>query len=136
MKKSHILAIIVIAIGLAVVVSSISNSSTYAPFRTAKASEGKSFHVVGKANLEKEFIYNPEVNANLFGFYMTDSEGQEQLVLYNGTKPQDFERAEQIVVVGKMEGERFLASQILMKCPSKYNGSEQDRLNATGDQAG
>lgn len=135
MKKSHILAIIVIAVGLAVVVSSISNSSTYAPFRTAMDSEGKSFHVVGKANLQKDFIYNPEVNANLFGFYMTDNEGQEQLVLYNGTKPQDFERAEQIVVVGKMEGERFLASQILMKCPSKYNGSEQDRLKATGEQA-
>jgi cytochrome c-type biogenesis protein CcmE len=136
MKKSHILAIIVIAIGLAVVVSSISNSSTYAPFRTAIESEGRSFHVVGKANLQKDFIYNPEINANLFGFYMTDNEGQEQLVLYNGTKPQDFERAEQIVVVGKMDGERFLASQILMKCPSKYNGSEQDRLKATGDQAG
>jgi cytochrome c-type biogenesis protein CcmE len=98
MKKSHILAIIVIAIGLAVVVSSISNSSTYAPFRTAMESQGKSFHVVGKANLQKDFIYNPEVNANLFGFYMTDNEGHEQLVLYNGTKPQDFERAEQIVV--------------------------------------
>jgi cytochrome c-type biogenesis protein CcmE len=136
MKKSHILAIIVIAIGLAVVVSSISNSSTYAPFRTAMESQGKSFHVVGKANLQKDFIYNPEVNANLFGFYMTDNEGQEQLVLYNGTKPQDFERAEQIVVVGKMEGDQFLASQILMKCPSKYNGSEQDRLKVAGEQAG
>ena len=136
MKKSHILAIIVIAIGLAVVVSSISNSSTYAPFRTAMESQGKSFHVVGKANLKKDFIYNPEVNANLFGFYMTDNEGQEQLVLYNGTKPQDFERAEQIVVVGKMEGDQFLASQILMKCPSKYNGSDQDRLKVAGEQAG
>ena len=58
---------------------------------------------------------------------MTDSKGIRKQVLYNGTKPQDFERAEQIVVIGRMEGETFHASQILMKCPSKYNGNQQDR---------
>lgn len=130
MKKIHILGIVVIAVALAVIVSTISNSSTYAPFRTAINNEGKTFHVVGKVNLKKEFIYNPEVNANIFGFYLVDSEGLEKLVLYNGTKPQDFERSEQIVVVGKMKGEEFIANQLLMKCPSKYNGNQQDQMKA------
>ncbi len=132
MKKIHIIAIIVIAVALAVIVSTISNSSTYAPFRTAIENEGKTFHVVGKVDMKKDFIYNPEDNANLFGFYLIDSEGQEKKVLYNGTKPQDFERSEQIVVVGKMQGEEFHASQLLMKCPSKYNGNKQDQLQVTG----
>jgi cytochrome c-type biogenesis protein CcmE len=112
MKRSHIIALVVIAVGLAVVVSSISNSSTYADFTTASEHEGTSYHVVGKVNLEEAFRYAPEQNANLFGFTMTDNKGVRKNVLYNGTKPQ---------------GSTFQASQILMKCPSKYNGNEQDR---------
>lgn len=133
MKKIHIIAIVVIAVALAVIVSTISNSSTYAPFRTAIENEGKTFHVVGKVNLQKDFIYNPEVNANLFGFYLVDNEGAEKLVMYNGTKPQDFERSEQIVVVGKMNGNDFHANQLLMKCPSKYNGNQQDQMKAVSN---
>ena len=132
MKKIHIIAIVVIAVGLAVIVSTISNSSTYAPFREAKTNTGKTFHVVGKVDKQKDFIYNPEVNANLFGFYLVDNEKNELRVLYNGAKPQDFERSEQIVVIGKMEGEDFMANQILMKCPSKYNGNEQDKMKSLG----
>ena len=130
MKKIHIIAIVVIAVALAVIVSTISNSSTYAPFKTAIDNEGKTYHVVGKVDKEKAFIYNPESNANIFGFYLVDNEGVEKKVLYNGTKPQDFERSEQIVVVGKMQGEEFHASQLLMKCPSKYNGNQQDQMKA------
>lgn len=135
MKKIHIIGIVVIAVALAVIVSTISNSSTYAPFRTAIEKKGSTFHVVGKLNLDKEFIYNPEVNANLFGFYLIDNEGLEKKVLYNGSKPQDFERSEQIVVIGKMSGDEFHASQILMKCPSKYNGNQQDQLKAVSGEA-
>lgn len=130
MKKIHIIAIVVIAVALAVIVSTISNSSTYAPFSTAIQHEGKTFHVVGKVDKTKEFIYNPESNANVFGFYLVDNEGVEKKVMYNGTKPQDFERSEQIVVIGKMEGDEFHANQLLMKCPSKYNGNQQDQMKA------
>lgn len=126
MKKTHIIGIIIIAIGLAAVVSSISSSSTYAPFSKAIAHEGKTYHVVGQLNREKEFIYNPEQNANLFGFYLVDTEGKEMKVLYNDTKPQDFEKSEQIVVIGKVVGSEFHVAKggLLMKCPSKYNGNQ------------
>ena len=70
-------------------------------------------------------LYNPSENANLFSFYVIDKNGLEQKVLFNGSKPQDFERSEQIVLMGKMQEENFICSKILMKCPSKYNdGSE------------
>ena len=33
----------------------------------------------------------------------------------------DFQKSEQIVLIGKMQGDAFHANDILMKCPSKYN---------------
>ncbi len=132
MKKIHIIAIVIIAVALGVIVSTISNSSTYAPFSEAIQNPDATFHVVGKVNKQKPFEYNPEVDANLFGFYLVDNTGIEKKVVYNGAKPQDFERSEQIVVIGKIDGEEFHCNQILMKCPSKYNGSEADRTKALG----
>jgi cytochrome c-type biogenesis protein CcmE len=45
----------------------------------------------------------------------------EKKVILHKSKPQDFEHAEQIVIIGKMKNGEFHASDILMKCPSKYN---------------
>ncbi len=134
MKKIHIIGIVIIAVALAAIVSTISNSSTYAPFSKAIENEGKSFHVVGKLNRDKAFIYNPEQNANVFGFYLVDTEGKEMKVLFNDSKPQDFEKSEQIVVIGKVVGNEFHVGKgdLLMKCPSKYNGNNQDKMMKTG----
>lgn len=131
MKKLHIIGIVVIVMLFAIIISSISESSTYATFSTAVANEGKSYHVVGKLNMEKDFIYNPEKNANIFGFYLVDTEGKEMKVLFNDSKPQDFEKSEQIVVIGKVVGDEFRVAKgdLLMKCPSKYNGNEQQQDN-------
>ena len=56
----------------------------------------------------------------MFTFYMIDNNGTESKVVLRSTKPQDFERSEKIVIIGKMEGDHFEASKILLKCPSKY----------------
>ncbi|MEO8088538.1 MAG: cytochrome c maturation protein CcmE [Bacteroidota bacterium] len=130
MKKSYIIALAVIAIAIAAIMSTVSDSSTYASFAIANDHPNKEFHVVGKLNKEKPQDYHPEVNANLFAFYMTDNEGKECKVMLNKTKPQDFDRSEQIVIIGKMAGDEFHASDVLMKCPSKYNNPKED-LKAT-----
>ena len=127
MKKTHIIGIIIIALAIGAILGTVADSSTYASFSMAMENPGDEFHVVGQLNKEKEMIYNPEENANLFTFYVIDNEGKESKVLFKGTKPQDFERSEQIVLTGKMKDNDFNASKILMKCPSKYNdgkGSE------------
>ena len=136
MKKIHIVLIILIAILLGVIISTVSESGTYVSFKTAAEKPGSTYHIIGKVNLDKEFIYNPEKDANVFGFYMTDTIGTEKKVLYNGTKPQDFKKAERIVVVGKIKGDDFIASQVLMKCPSKYNkaGEEEGEDSSNGSQ--
>lgn len=128
MKKTHIIAIIVIAIAIGAILSTVSDSSTYSNFSEAKENPGKEYHVVGQLNKEAEMTYDPEVNANLFAFSMVDNNGEEQRVHFAGSKPQDFERSEQIVLVGKYENDTFQASKILMKCPSKYNDGQEGEL--------
>ena len=121
MKKVHIIGIIIIAIAIGAILTTLNNTSTYASFAEASEAPDNEFHVVGKFNKGKESVYNPQVNANVFSFYMIDNKGVEKKVVLNKNKPQDFERSEQIVLIGKMQGEEFVASDILMKCPSKYN---------------
>lgn len=120
MKKSSIIGIVIIAVAIAMIISIYTDSSTYASFMDATKTESE-IHVVGQLNKEKTLYYNPVENANYFAFYMKDNEGTECKVVFNGSKPQDFERSEQIVLTGKMVGKEFHATKILMKCPSKYN---------------
>jgi cytochrome c-type biogenesis protein CcmE len=128
MKKTHILAIIVIAVAIGAIMTTVSDSSTYSNFSEAIENPGKEYHVVGQLNKDAEMTYDPEVNANLFAFSMIDNNGDEQRVHFAGSKPQDFERSEQIVLVGKYENDTFQASKILMKCPSKYNEGQEGEL--------
>ena len=123
MKKTHLIGILVIAIAIAAIVSTFSDSSTYANFAESKETN-KEIHVVGKLQKEKEMVYNPIQDANYFSFYVKDQQGEECKVIYAGTKPQDFEKSEQIVLIGKMKSDEFHASKILMKCPSKYNNDK------------
>lgn len=127
MKKSSIIGIIIIALAIGAIISTYADSSTYGTFSDAQETESE-LHVVGQLEKDKQMVYNPEENANYFAFYMKDNDGKECKVVFNGTKPQDFERSEQIVLTGKMVGNEFQASKILMKCPSKYN---QDQVEVT-----
>lgn len=125
MKKTHLIGIVIIALAVGAIMSTISDSSTYADFSEAFANEGSEYHVVGKLNRDKESIYEPSSNPDLFTFYMVDNKGEEKKVLLHKSKPQDFERSEQIVLIGKAQGNEFHADEILMKCPSKYNDGAQ-----------
>ena len=119
MKRSSIIGIIIIAIAIGAIISTYADSSTYGSFNDAVETE-EELHVVGQLSKERQLIYNPQQNANYFSFYMKDNDGKECKVVFNGSKPQDFERSEQIVLTEKMVGTEFHASKILMKCPSKY----------------
>lgn len=123
MKKSSIIGIIIIAIAIGVIISTYADSSTYGSFSDARESKTE-LHVVGQLNKDKQLIYNPQQDANYFAFYLKDKQGKECKVVFSGAKPQDFERSEEIVLTGKMVGDEFRASKILMKCPSKYNKDE------------
>lgn len=121
MKKLHILGILVIAIAIGVIFVSLKNTSTYADFTQALSNPDKEFHVVGKLDKNSPQVYDPRVNPDEFLFSMVDSKGVTKPVVLHKSRPQDFEKSEQIVLIGKMNGGSFHANDILMKCPSKYN---------------
>ena len=125
MKKTHIFILIFVVAAIGVIMSLFANTSTYTDFSAAVDNPGKEFHVIGKLVKNKPVVYDTKVDANKFTFYMTDQKGVERQVTYNGAKPQDFEKSEQVVVIGKIENDTFLASSLLLKCPSKYNDEKK-----------
>jgi len=126
MKKTHLFAIILIAVAIGAILSTVASSGTYSDFAAAAKNPETDFHVNGKLNKAKDMHYDPVENANLFSFYMVDKKGEERKVFYNGTKPQDFEKSDEIVLVGRMTGNDFIAKSILLKCPSKYSNPNED----------
>jgi cytochrome c-type biogenesis protein CcmE len=130
MKKTHIIAIVIIAVAIASMFTMLNNSSTYSDFEDAKeADPDESVHIAGTLVREKPMEYRPELDPNKFTFYMADQKGQEQKVVLLKSKPQDFERSQQVVIIGKMKGDHFEAKDVLMKCPSKYNDGKNTAAN-------
>jgi cytochrome c-type biogenesis protein CcmE len=144
MKKIQILGLIIVAVAIGIIVSTAGDASTYVDFSKAKemASDGdnESIHVVGKLKKDAsghilEMEYRPEVDPNYFTFTLIDNNNIAQKVVYKSTKPQDFDKSEQVVVIGKMEGENFTAEKILMKCPSKYEDGKLETIEATASKS-
>lgn len=134
MKKTHLIAILVIAAAIAIIISTAGDASTYVSFDQAyqMASTGnkRSIHVVGE--LKKDAQGNvtglePGRDRLSFSFVLIDEARREQTVFYNEPMPPDFTRSEKIVVIGSFQGDRFVANKILLKCPSKY---QENKLNA------
>lgn len=149
MKQSALYLLLLVGTGLAILVSTLGESSSYVDFAEAAANPDQSYHVVGQLDRDFPLVYNPTQDANLLQFKLRDQKGLSMPVVYYGAKPQDFERSEQVVIIGKIvpgnskSGEKgglnaentnaantnasnthtktvFVADQILTKCPSKY----------------
>ena len=128
MKRSHIIAIVIIAVAVAALVGSLYDSSTYADLDQAMANPGKEYHVVGVLDRTQDIVYEPSQNASLTTFTLQDLEGRTCKVYLAKAKPQDFERSERLVLIGEAtEDGVFHARDMLMKCPSKYN--EENKVN-------
>ena len=50
MKKLHIIGIIVIAVAIGVILTSLKSNATYSDFSEAKSNPNTEYHVVGKLN--------------------------------------------------------------------------------------
>ena len=123
MKKLHFIVIGLIGVGIAIMIGAMNDVSTYATFAEAESS-GRTVKIVGELAKDQEMHYDPVVDPNYFSFFIEDRDGEARKVVLKAEKPQDFERSEQVVVTGKMRDGEFIASDILMKCPSKYKDEE------------
>ena len=90
----------------------------YMNFAEAEES-GTKAHVVGMWVDADRFHY--DASSNVFTFQMEDEAGNVREVRYGNPKPANFEDAEKVVIDGYAEGNHFVAENILVKCPSKYN---------------
>jgi cytochrome c-type biogenesis protein CcmE len=107
-----------------------SNLTPYVSFEEAMRTHSR-VQVAG-ALVENSSDYIDEDQELHFVIY--DEGGVEMAVRYSGVKPANFEEATQIVAVGSWRGDVFDAENLLVKCPSKYQGVSEDPTKH-GDEA-
>lgn len=119
MKKTEVILIIVVAVAIGIILSYTANASTYGNFTEAFNNEGKTFTVTGELNKEVPI----KTQANLVIFNMIDKKGKECQVYLNQTVPEHFDRSDNVVITGQASKEKdaFMATEVQLKCPSKYN---------------
>jgi len=123
MKKTHLIAGVMVLAAIFLLSTAIRDQTMFSSFANA-AQTGRKTKIAGQLVQNKEMYYNPEKDPNYFSFYVRDPKGEERKVVLLSVKPKDFERSEEIVLTGKMHGEEFIASEVLLKCPSKYKDEE------------
>ena len=120
MKKSHIILLVLIAASIVVLISYTGDLSSYETVSSAKQKPGKFLNLIVKMDKSVPVEYNPVKDPNLLKFGVQDSLGNKIKVVYHNTMPTDMEKSERLVLKGKVQGDVFECSSIVMKCPSKY----------------
>lgn len=123
MKIKIIIASVVIASALLFGATSfIETNIQYTDFQTAITSH-KKVEVKRIWLRDRGSIF--DVSTGKFIFYMEGELNKEMKVAFDGAKPNNFELAHALVVKGRYEDECFQASEILTKCPSKYEATAE-----------
>ena len=120
MKKTHIIALVLIAAAITVQISYTGNLTTYETIASAKQKQGKFVNLIAKLDKSQPMEYDAVKNPNYLAFTAVDTLGNVVKVVYHNTKPTDMEKSERIVLKGKMQDDHFECKDILLKCPSKY----------------
>jgi cytochrome c-type biogenesis protein CcmE len=79
----------------------------------------------------KDKSYTIDKINRTFSFYIADNNGNQMKVIYNGTMPNNFESARSVVVTGEYKDGYFHATNILTKCPSKYEGQNPQGMKTS-----
>jgi len=122
MKRSSIILLAVVALLIGALLVTLQDASVYATFEMAKKQQPETVTVVAILDLDAPMDFNPK--GSILTFQAIDKAGQHATVRYNQPKPTDFERSEEITLTGHFTDSAFIATEILMKCPSKYTDGE------------
>jgi cytochrome c-type biogenesis protein CcmE len=123
MKKVYIIAGIMVAVAVSFFVMASEDLSTYATIAEAQ-STGERVKITGQLAKDMDMHYDPATDPNYFSFYIRDKDEKLQKVVLLQPKPQDFEMSESIVLTGRVQGDEFVATDVLLKCPSKYKDEQ------------
>jgi cytochrome c-type biogenesis protein CcmE len=105
----------------------VTNLTPYVTFEQARAAKG-SVQVMGK--LDKKSIGS---DGTTLDFTLLDDEGRRMPVRFAGARPANFEEAVQVTAIGSYDGATLQANNLLVKCPSKYQGTETKQYGASPD---
>ncbi len=121
MKNKYIFGAFIIVVFLGFMVYLFTQSNIKYESNFAKVmNENKIVRATGTWVKDKNYVIDR--NNQTFTFYITDSNGNQMKVIYDGMMPNNFESAKSVVVTGQYKDGYFHASSILTKCPSKYEG--------------
>ncbi len=122
MNVKVIVALALLAVAVGVGVTSFKKSVTpYITFAEARRSSG--LVQVNGVLADKQYVMKP--NEQYLSFRLKDEKGEVLPVEYHGTVPGNFDQATSIVAIGRYHDQKFVADQLLVKCPSKYQAMAQ-----------
>ncbi len=123
--KIIIASVIVVAFVVFGSYSFLESNVEYTNVAGARAKH-KKVQLKGAWNKEKPSAFDPQKRT--FTFYLVDDAGQECRVVLDGAAPNNFELATSVVAKGRYvsDGDYFHATELLTKCPSKYEATGQE----------
>ncbi len=98
-----------------------SNLTPYVSFQQARATSD-AVQIAGKLVHGSDSF---DAASSSLTFSIQDEHGDVMRVAYKGLKPGNFNEATQVVAIGRYHGGILEAEQLLVKCPSKYQGIEE-----------
>lgn len=122
MKPGVIIATVLTLTGLVGVVFAFqNNSSQYVSVKEAKTLEGNRHHLSG--SIVPNTMKSSAIERRMT-FTIKDQAGDTMPVVYNGMPPANIGMATMVVAVGGTKDGTFVASEIITKCPSKYEANK------------
>ena len=122
MNLKVILAIGLFAVATAIGVTSFRKTVTpYISFAEARRSQG--LVQVNGILADKEYVIRKD--EQYLSFRLKDSHDEVLPVEYRGVIPGNFDQATSIVAIGRYRDGTFVADQLLVKCPSKYQAEAE-----------
>jgi cytochrome c-type biogenesis protein CcmE len=125
-KKSYVIGGVVIVLAMAMAMYSFQSTLTsYVTVSEAKASN----RPVQVAGIVVEGTDKYDLASNNLLFTLREDGGDQMMVEYDGPRPGNFDNVTKVVAIGKYEPKKgvFLARELLVKCPTKYEGRVQGK---------
>ena len=121
MKKSYIVGGLVVLLAMVMAMYSFKSTLTsYVTVSEAKASK----RPVQVAGIVVKGTDRYDLQRNNLIFVLREDGGDEMQVEYDGPRPGNFDNVTKVVAIGKYEPKEqvFMARELLVKCPTKYEG--------------
>jgi cytochrome c-type biogenesis protein CcmE len=123
MNIKVLIALVLLAGAVGVGVTSFKKTMTpYIGFAEARQNAG--LVQVNGTLASKDYVLKEK--EQYLKFSLKDTKGDVMPVEYRGVIPGNFDQAVSIVAIGQYKADHFEASQLLVKCPSKYQAMAKE----------